>query len=407
MALDIDQGLSSMRRAIPVTTVLLAALSCFLSISSAYDIAFSDDEAGEIGYEYNFAIPSRVAGSETCNPLPADLNPDTGPREILVRAQSGNTPVPTFIALYSNNSPQLGKCNNHSLLAILAFDPAVFDRQQMQKILVKNVRYWKDIDYNTFYPYRNYASALLSNFRPKPGEFIVKDISRSGWKHRESDLKFFEWDETPVPFEPNEAIYVNSDNQPQKYRLRDMARHAQWNKGIEYSAIDGNGHSENRYPTPSFLEHPYDNAPEQVHRGAERFYLRLPDTPPGIGHGLEISDLASISPPLGRVASISDEISEIPVNGLVDPFSDFIDSLGSLPDMLNIYSNQPQGQDGQIADANPDNTGGQQVDDGNEMPGAPSRDENAFDNLPYSTNFPENIDVSAFYSSPMHSPGSF
>ncbi|KAK6511231.1 hypothetical protein TWF481_000153 [Arthrobotrys musiformis] len=91
------------------------------------------------------------------------------------------------------------------------------------------------------------------------------------------------------------------------------------------------------------------------------------------------------------------------MNGQVDPFAEFIDSLGSLPDALNIdlnalIQNQPPGArvhtwgDNLVHAANEGDLNGNSD--------AHPRDENVFDDLPYSASFPEDIDITAFHASP-------
>ncbi|KAK6524761.1 hypothetical protein TWF281_011659 [Arthrobotrys megalospora] len=292
-----------MRRIGSITVALLARISCFLS--TAYEIAFTDNDSEDDGYEYNFAFLSRLMG-ETCRRIPFDTDPHTGPSEVFVRAIAGHTPVPKFIGLYDNASPQLGKCNYHSLVTILAFDPQIFNRQQAHKVWPLNIWYWKDIDYNRQYPNRNYASSLISKFGLGEGEQLVKDPASLGWRHEEPSLEMFEWNE--IPSFPKRPRRYQVSQRPMK-----IERVAAWMKDV---------------------------GPMEIDESEPRFLLRLPDTPPGIGHGLEISDLADNSIPRGIVESIAAEPSEISeVEFRQDPYTEFLDGLGSLTELLNIHPN--------------------------------------------------------------------
>ncbi|KAK6346174.1 hypothetical protein TWF730_010504 [Orbilia blumenaviensis] len=331
-----------MRGTVSTTIALLAAFSCILS--AAYEIAFTDEDVEHDGYEYNFAFLSRASG-ERCYEID-NIDLDFGPREVLVRAKAGYTPVPKYIAFYSNASPQIGKCNDHSLLEIIAFDPTIFDRQQMQKISALNVRYWKEINYNIGYPISNYASALISKFRPRAGEFLTRNPANMAWVYRESPLGLFEWNETPPFAELHEAPSADSKfykrrrpMSPKRARIS-PARQAAWTKSakidLEDSSIGPKHNDLMSILTESDGRLLPDSLLDQYEGYGQRFLLRLPDTPLGMGHGLEISDLASISPPLGRVESIPEDLSEISVPQFRDPFEEFVDSLGSLPETLDI-----------------------------------------------------------------------
>ncbi|KAF3319510.1 hypothetical protein TWF173_000134 [Orbilia oligospora] len=347
-----------MRRTISVTTFLLAALC----LSSAYDIAFTDDDTKHNGYDYNFAFLARAKGQETCNRLPIDLNIEKGPNEVLVRARNGNTPVPNFIALYNNASPQLGECNHHSLRMILAFDPDVFDRQQLQKVRVKNIRYWKEIDYNSEDRPEDYESFLLSYFRPLPGEFLMKDVTTLMWKHRGTNPRTLGWNEGPVL--PNrrrdETVSIISDSSTHL-----SSNNAETDGGAILSDL--------------LLLTPEEDEPENI------FDFWAPDTPPEIRNAIEELDIASIArPDQSWVSSIGG--SRIPMGMRASRFENFMDSpdLDSLPGrgFLNNHRNLQQVENHQAFGMNEE------------------QNENVFYDLPYSEDFPENIDITSFQESP-------
>ncbi|KAK6506191.1 hypothetical protein TWF506_011113 [Arthrobotrys conoides] len=357
-----------MLRTISATTVLLATF--YFRFSFAYDIAFTDDDTKLNGYEYHFAFLARIAGQENCNRLPIDLNIEKGPRDVLVRARTGNTPVPSFIALYNNASPQLGICNNHSLLMILAFDPNVFDKQQLQKVRVRNIRYWKEIDFDWNDPYRDYASTLLARFRPRPGQFLIKDITTSGWRIRGTDLRTLGWNEGPVlqsRLRRGETVSVVSEESEEPEESEEF----EWEDSDD-PYTDSSTHLSSAEETDGGANGSdfwLLDTPEV----ADIFDFWLPDTPPEIRSALGGSNHASISP---------GGVSEIPVDRDGNPFEDFVGSLGSLLDFLGIDQNHQQVENDQSHDV------------------MMAQNENAFYHLPHSESFPEDIDFTAFQESP-------
>ncbi|KAF3110534.1 hypothetical protein TWF102_008112 [Orbilia oligospora] len=365
-----------MRRTVSVTTFLLAAFC----LSSAYDIAFTDDDTKHNGYDFNFAFLARTKGQETCNRLPIDLNIEKGPNEVLVRARTGNTPVPNFIALYNNASPQLGECNHHSLRMILAFDPNVFDRQQLQKVRVKNIRYWKEIDYNSEDRPKDYESFLLSYFRPLPGEFLMKDVTTLMWKHRGTNPRTLGWNEGPV--RPNhrrdetvsiiseEEIEYDENNDESDVPYTDSSTHLSSNN----AETDGGA-----ILSDLLLLTPEEDEPENI------FDFWAPDTPPDIRNAIEESDIASIARrDQSWVSSIGG--SRIPMGMRASRFENFMDGpdLDSIPGrgFLNNHRNLQQ-------------VGNHQAFGMNE-----EQNKNVFGDLPYSEDFPEDIDITAFQESP-------
>ncbi|EGX46943.1 hypothetical protein AOL_s00097g369 [Orbilia oligospora ATCC 24927] len=353
--------------------------------SSAYDIAFTDDDTKYNGYDYNFAFLARTKGQETCNRLPIDLNIEKGPNEILVRARNGNTPVPNFIALYNNASPQLGECNHHSLRMILAFDPNVFDRQQLQKVRVKNIRYWKEIDYNSEDRPEGYES-FLSYFRPLPGEFLMKDVTTLMWKHRGTNPRTLGWNEGPVL--PNrrrdETVSIISEEEIEEEEIEEEEIEEEES---DHPYTDSSTHlSSNNAETDGgailsdlLLLTPEEDEPENI------FDFWAPDTPPEIRNAIEELDIASIArPDQSWVSSIGG--SRIPMGMRANRFENFMDSpdLDSIPGrgFLSNHRNIQQVENHQAFGMNEE------------------QNKNVFYDLPYSEDFPEDIDITAFQQSP-------
>ncbi|KAF3928421.1 hypothetical protein AA313_de0209825 [Arthrobotrys entomopaga] len=165
--------------------------------------------------------------------MPPEYNPLEGAEEVLVRAKTGTPPVPRFIGLYSLAYPNLGKCNSKSLEQIVAFNPFIFDKQQMVQVWTTRLQYWKEIVYDPTTPDKDLASTLITKFRLLPGEFLLRSNENLDWIIQKKELATFDWDEDPFTQDPNATPEL--EQMESELRFRNEGKKDTWMNDIQFA----------------------------------------------------------------------------------------------------------------------------------------------------------------------------
>ncbi|KAK6540162.1 hypothetical protein TWF694_008983 [Orbilia ellipsospora] len=218
-------------------TVGLLYFTILSTLVDAYEIAFTSDEVETEGYQYHYGFPMISGMEPTCNSIPLEYNPLEGADEVLVRAKTGTPPVPRFIGLYNKDSPNLGKCNHKSLEQIIAFNPLIFDKQQMAQVWTTRLHYWKEIVYNPATPNKDLASTLITEFHLVPGRFLYKSRQDLEWILEKRDLATYDWNENPFTRDPNGT--PEPDQMESELRLRNEGKTDTWMNDIQFAKGQG------------------------------------------------------------------------------------------------------------------------------------------------------------------------